>query len=97
MEAQNSKKKNKVGFLKLICWQSSAVSVSISTLVLMFVTIYCTAAPAEKTGTWQIGNVWFLHQRSRIYPYVFLRRKSCGSGGGHISYQWRGRAVFDVV
>ena len=26
----------------MICWQSSAVSVSISTLVLMFVTIYCT-------------------------------------------------------
>lgn len=54
MEAQSSKKKNKVGFLKLICWQSSAVSVSISTLVLMFVTIYCTdtlGMPPALVGT----------------------------------------------
>ena len=54
MEAQNSKKKNKVGILSLFCWQSSAVSVSLSTLVLIYVTIYCTdtlGMPPALVGT----------------------------------------------
>ena len=54
MEAQNSKKKNKVGILRLFCWQSSAVSVSLSTLVLIYVTIYCTdtlGMPPALVGT----------------------------------------------
>lgn len=54
MEAQSNKKKDKVGFLRLFCWQSSAVSVSLSTLVLMYVTIYCTDAlgmPPALVGT----------------------------------------------
>lgn len=33
---------NKLGFGKLLLWQTSSVSVALSTLVLGFVTIYCT-------------------------------------------------------
>ena len=54
MEAQSSKKKNKVGILRLFCWQSSAVSVSLSTLVLIYVTIYCTEP-------WACPRHWWGH------------------------------------
>ena len=45
---------HKVGFGKLLLWQSSSISVAVSALVLGFVTIYCTDAlhmPAALVGT----------------------------------------------
>lgn len=41
-----SKKKNenKIGIPKFLLWQTSSVSVALSTLVLMYVTVYCTDA-----------------------------------------------------
>lgn len=42
MESKVKDPDRKVGFGKLVLWQSSSVSVALSTLVLGFVTIYCT-------------------------------------------------------
>lgn len=42
MEKKMKNPDNKLGFGKLLLWQTSSVSVALSALVLGFVTIYCT-------------------------------------------------------
>ena len=58
LASKQQRKAEKVGLGKLILWNSSSCSVALSTLMLGYVTFYCTdvlSCPAPMATTAQIG------------------------------------------